>query len=134
MSLITIDNIGTTIFQYLDGLGIAPLLFINKTVVHEKPFIVLELVRSPSRNIGLTNGGKVHAGQPVFKVITELNTHDTLANTIAQQIVEAFPFGLTLECGEGKLRFDKETHAEMGYPTDTSFCTPVIAHYVATGR
>lgn len=134
MSFSTVDQRELVLMHRLTTLNILPVVQPNKSAALQKPYLVPEHVPVSSRNMGLAPGGKVHTSILIVKVITDLDVFSKFANDFAQAVMDGFPFGLSLDCGTGKLRVYREPFADRPMRTDTSWSLPVSIHLMATAK
>jgi Bacteriophage related domain of unknown function len=134
MTTSTVKDREQALLKRLMSLDIAKVVQPNKVPPDAKPLLVPEYIVVSSDNVGLAPGGKFHRAIFVVKVVTDLDTFSEDAADLAQQVLNGFPFGLTLDCGGDKMRISSEPTAQSAYRTDASWCLPVSVPVMVTGK
>lgn len=95
-----------------------------------RPYLVFQVVPNGTGGSKIS-GGLTQAGFVQVTVVTDLAIGETLANDVTAKIAAAFPYELTIPCGDGKLTITDHTVPDLGYRDGSDWRKPVKIDYIA---
>lgn len=124
-------DVQAAIGQALAAVSVLPaIVWPNKDATPALPYLVFDPVPVGRISRTLAGASETASGYVLVTVVSKQNEFATIAQAIAQTIVNAFPRGLRITTTGGKVLINQPTRIMQAYDDGTHWRTPVRVEYL----